>query len=48
MVRFAVAFGFETHPVVTYEALLLIVVTGEQFRNKVDYRVAATGRHAPG
>ena len=48
MVRFGAAFGFETHPVVTYEALLLIVVTGEQFRNKVDYRVAATGRHAPG
>jgi hypothetical protein len=42
MVRFAAALGFETHPVVTYEALLLTVVTGEQFRTKVGYRVPAT------
>src|ERR1700740_37466 len=41
MVRFAAAFGFEAHPVVTYEALLLTVVSGEQFRTKIGYRVPA-------
>lgn len=41
MVRFAAAFGFEAHLVVTYEALLLTVVSGEQFRTKVGYRVPA-------
>jgi uncharacterized membrane protein YjjP (DUF1212 family) len=41
MVRFAAAFGCETHLVVTYEALLLTVVSGEQFRTKISYRVPA-------
>ena len=41
MVRFAAAFGCEAHLVVTYEALLLTVVSGEQFRTKVGYRVPA-------
>jgi uncharacterized membrane protein YjjP (DUF1212 family) len=41
MVSFAAAFGSEAHPVVTYEALLLTVIAGEQFRTKVGYRVPA-------
>jgi uncharacterized membrane protein YjjP (DUF1212 family) len=41
MVRFAAAFGCETHLVVTYEALLLTIVSGEQFRTKISYRVPA-------
>ncbi|HXM27791.1 MAG TPA: threonine/serine exporter family protein [Chthoniobacterales bacterium] len=41
MVRFAAAFGCETHLVVTYEALLLTVVSGEQFRTKISHRVPA-------
>jgi uncharacterized membrane protein YjjP (DUF1212 family) len=41
MVRFAAAFGCEAHPVVTYEALFLTVIAGEQFRTKVGYRVPA-------
>jgi uncharacterized membrane protein YjjP (DUF1212 family) len=41
MVRFATAFGFEAHPVVTYESLILTVVSGEQFRTKIGYRVPA-------
>jgi len=40
-VRFAAAFGCETHLVVTYEALLLTVVSGEQFRTKISHRVPA-------
>jgi len=40
-VRFAAAFGCETHLVVTYEALLLTIVSGEQFRTKISYRVPA-------
>ncbi len=39
--RFAAAFGCETHLVVTYEALLLTIVSGEQFRTKISYRVPA-------
>ena len=39
--RFAAAFGCETHLVVTYEALLLTVVSGEQFRTKISHRVPA-------
>ena len=41
MVRFAAAFGCEAHLLVTYEALLLTVVAGEQFRTKVGSRVPA-------
>src|SRR5260370_19919878 len=41
MVRFAAAFGCEPHLVVTYEALLLTIVSGEQFRTKISYRVPA-------
>jgi uncharacterized membrane protein YjjP (DUF1212 family) len=41
MTRFAGGFGFETHLVVGYEALLLTVVAGEQFRTKVGSRVPA-------
>jgi len=41
MVRFAAAFGCEAHLVVTYEALLLTVVSGEQFRTKISNRVPA-------
>ena len=39
--RFSAAFGCETHLVVTYEALLLTVVSGEQFRTKISHRVPA-------
>jgi uncharacterized membrane protein YjjP (DUF1212 family) len=39
--RFAAAFGSEAHLVVTYEALLLTVVSAGQFRTKVGYRVPA-------
>jgi uncharacterized membrane protein YjjP (DUF1212 family) len=39
IVRFAAAFGYEAHLIVTYEALLLTVVAGNQFRTKVGYRV---------
>ena len=41
MVRFAAAFGCETRLVVTYEALLLTIVSGEQFRTKISHRVPA-------
>jgi uncharacterized membrane protein YjjP (DUF1212 family) len=39
--RFALAFSNEAHLVVSYEAILLSVVAGEQFRTKVGYRVPA-------
>jgi len=41
MVRFAAAFGCAARLVVTYEALLLTVVSGEQFRTKISHRVPA-------
>lgn len=41
VVRFAAAFGCEAHLIATYEALLLTVVAGGQFRTKVGYRVPA-------
>jgi uncharacterized membrane protein YjjP (DUF1212 family) len=41
MMRFAAAFGCEAHLIVGYQALLLTVVAGEQFRTKVGYRVPA-------
>jgi uncharacterized membrane protein YjjP (DUF1212 family) len=41
IVRFAAGFGYEAHLIVTYEALLLTVVAGNQFRTKVGYRVPA-------
>jgi len=41
MVRFAAAFGCAAHLVVTYEALLLTVVSGDQFRTKISHRVPA-------
>jgi uncharacterized membrane protein YjjP (DUF1212 family) len=41
IVRFAAAFGCEAHLVVTYEAILLTVIAGEQFRTKIGYRVPA-------
>src|SRR5260370_35347428 len=39
--RFAGAFGCEAHFMVSYEALLLTIVAGGQFRTKVGYRVPA-------
>ncbi len=39
VVRFAAIFGYEAHLVVTYESLLISVVSGEQFRTKVGHRV---------
>ncbi len=39
--RFAAAFGCEAHLMVTYEALLLTVVAGEDFRTKIGHRVPA-------
>jgi uncharacterized membrane protein YjjP (DUF1212 family) len=39
--RFAVAFSYEARLMVSYEAILLTVVAGEQFRTKVGYRVPA-------
>ena len=39
--RFAAAFGCEAHLMVSYEALLLTLVAGGQFRTKVGYRVPA-------
>jgi uncharacterized membrane protein YjjP (DUF1212 family) len=41
MTRFAEGYGCEAHLLVGYEALLLTVVAGEQFRTKVGYRVPA-------
>jgi uncharacterized membrane protein YjjP (DUF1212 family) len=41
MGRFAAAFGCEAHLGVTYEALVLTVASGGQFRTKVGYRVPA-------
>jgi uncharacterized membrane protein YjjP (DUF1212 family) len=41
VVRFAAAFGYEAHLMVTYEVLLLTLVAGGQFRTKVGYRVPA-------
>ena len=41
VVRFAAAFGYEAHLMVSYEALLLTLVAGGQFRTKVGYRVPA-------
>jgi uncharacterized membrane protein YjjP (DUF1212 family) len=39
--RFAMAFGCEAHLMVSYEALLLTIVTGEHFRTKIGSRVPA-------
>jgi uncharacterized membrane protein YjjP (DUF1212 family) len=39
VVRFAAIFGYEAHLVVTYESLLVSVVSGEQFRTKVGHRI---------
>ena len=39
--RFAAAFGCAARLVVTYEALLLTVVSGDQFRTKISHRVPA-------
>jgi uncharacterized membrane protein YjjP (DUF1212 family) len=41
VVRFAAAFGYEAHLMVSYEVLLLTLVAGGQFRTKVGYRVPA-------
>src|SRR6266550_7797718 len=41
MIRFAAAFGYEAHLVVTYETLFLTVIAGEQFRTKIGFRVPA-------
>jgi uncharacterized membrane protein YjjP (DUF1212 family) len=41
VVRFAAAFGCEAHLMVSYEALLLPLVAGGQFRTKVGSRVPA-------
>lgn len=41
VLRVAAAFGCEAHLMVTYEALLLTLVAGGQFRTKVGYRVPA-------
>jgi uncharacterized membrane protein YjjP (DUF1212 family) len=39
VVHFAAAFGCEAHLMVSYEALLLTLVAGGQFRTKLGYRV---------
>ena len=39
MVRFAAAFGCQAHLMVSYEALLLTLVSGEQFRTKIGSRI---------
>jgi len=39
VVRFAAIFGYEAHLVVTYETLLVSLVSGEQFRTKVGHRI---------
>src|SRR5258705_12931957 len=39
--RFAGGLGFETHLLVQYEALLLTVISGGEFRTKVGAHVAA-------
>jgi uncharacterized membrane protein YjjP (DUF1212 family) len=41
LVRFAAGFGGEAHLLVTYEGILLTLLSGEQFRTKVGYRLAA-------
>ncbi|MEJ1976689.1 MAG: threonine/serine exporter family protein [Acetobacteraceae bacterium] len=43
MLRFSEAFGYEAHVLVTYEALLLTVVSGAQFRTKIGHPVPAMG-----
>lgn len=39
--RVIAAFGYECRLIVTYEALLLTVASGEEFRTKVGYRIPA-------
>jgi len=39
VVRFAAIFGYDANLVVTYESLLISVVSGEQFRTKVGHRI---------
>ena len=39
VVRFAASFGYEAHLIVTYESLLVSLVSGEQFRTKVGHRI---------
>jgi uncharacterized membrane protein YjjP (DUF1212 family) len=41
MVRFAAGFGSEAHLLITYEGVLLTLVSGERFRTKVGYRLSA-------
>jgi len=41
MVRFAAAFSCEAHLMVSYEAILLTLVSGQQFRTKIGSRVPA-------
>ena len=43
MVRFATAFGVETNLLVSYEAVLVTVVAGEQIRTKVGHRLPGIG-----
>src|SRR3984957_4871352 len=41
--RFAAAYGYETHLIVTYEVLLLTLVASGQFRTKIGHRVPSIG-----
>jgi uncharacterized membrane protein YjjP (DUF1212 family) len=41
MFRFATGFGSEAHLLVTYEGILLTLVSGERFRTKVGHRLPA-------
>lgn len=41
VIRFAAAFGCEAHVMVSYEALLLTIVSGSHFRTKIGYRLPA-------
>jgi uncharacterized membrane protein YjjP (DUF1212 family) len=39
LVRFAAVFGYDAHLIVTYESLLVSLVSGEQFRTKIGHRI---------
>lgn len=41
MLRFTSAFGCEAHLLVTYETLLLTVISNQQFRTKAGNRIPA-------
>src|SRR5882757_4006776 len=43
MARFAAAFGVEANLLVSYEAVLITLVSGEHIRTKIGHRLPGTG-----